>query len=444
MKKINGVMIGLVLLMVFIAGCSSATSGGSSGTTPTDVFKNVITLKFLQDWGILTTSIDPIEGFTRFLILIVLFAVLFKGAELLKLGKNVAIVIAIVFSLLTAIFIPGTILLAAAASYGTIFSMVLLGIPIAAGFAGYFFLKDYPWMRVGLMGLLWLLLSEMSKHIGGFVTGAGAHYGGVITSIVGWIDWVTWIVFIIFIINGVQALLSLATGHASGDMDVKKTVQTIFNWAQKGASRRKTAMMNEYIEEEKELKLLDKAIKAKDDALEIVGEVLTKKEITNDGEKNSIIAAVNLVETELKAAKTEFRRVKGRTWRQERRYDALVKEFKDKDKDVKNIEVLERQILAKHNEAIGLLDTNITAYHNAVSNLHQITLVGIFPFGLTAPAPTPGAAGPVSNAVRTSLTNIKATLTALDLSAVETAQKEAIKAVQGIITESRELRLWKD
>ncbi|MBI4981277.1 hypothetical protein HZC30_07030 [Candidatus Woesearchaeota archaeon] len=409
----------------------------------------MITLKFLQDWGILNTVIDPIEGFTRFLILIVLFAVLFKGAELLKLGKNVAIVIAIVFSLLTAIFIPGTILLAAAASYGTIFSLVLLGLPIGLGFAGYFFLKEYPWIRVGLMGLLWLLLLEMSKHIGGFTTGAGAHYGGIVASVVGWIDWVTWIVFIIFIINGVQALLSLATGHASGDMDVKKTAQTIFNWAQKGASRRKTAMMNEYIEEEKELKLLDKAIKAKDDALEIVGEILTKKEITNDGEKNSIIAAVNLVETELKAAKTEFRRVKGRTWRQERRYDGLVKEFKDKDKDVARLDVNEKIILEKHNEAITKLNGLISGYHTTVSDpLSVIKSISAFPFSLTTgPSPTPGAPAPplptaleVNDAVRA----FKSYFETLDVKEVEDAQKTAIQAVQGIVTETRELMKWKD
>src|SRR3989338_7187068 len=114
---------------------AAETAGGK-------VFTKIITLEYLQEWGITKASIDPIEGFTRLLLLILLFALLYKGAELLKLGSNIAIVIAATLSLLTVIFIPGTILLATGASYATLVSLVITGLPILAAFALYFFLND--------------------------------------------------------------------------------------------------------------------------------------------------------------------------------------------------------------------------------------------------------------------------------------------------------------
>src|SRR3989344_8756597 len=170
----------LVLSSLVFSGCSSTAEGSSPSAQ--DIFTNVITLGFLKDFGILKAPIDPIEGFTRVLLLILLFAILFKGAELLKLGRNVAIVIAAVFALLTTVFIPGTILLTIGASYGTVFSVILAGLPIGLCFAAYFFLKDLHWIKVLIMGLLWWVLSQMQTHMASMSGGYSSTFGGVATS----------------------------------------------------------------------------------------------------------------------------------------------------------------------------------------------------------------------------------------------------------------------
>ena len=76
-----------LLVMLVVAGCGTSSSGSS--TPPSQIFQNVVTLSFLKDLGILTNPIDPIEGFTRFLLLILLFAILFLKEALEKVkNKN--------------------------------------------------------------------------------------------------------------------------------------------------------------------------------------------------------------------------------------------------------------------------------------------------------------------------------------------------------------------
>src|SRR3989338_9298557 len=173
---------------------AAETAGGK-------VFTKIITLEYLQEWGITKASIDPIEGFTRFLLLILLFALLFKGAELLKLGTNISIVIALAISLITVIFIPGTVLLAVGTSYGTLFSLIILAVPIGLILLGYFLLKEHPWLRVIMMGLVWYLLSQMWRYIQTWTGSATAAYATVIHTIANLIGWVEIVVAVFFFIN---------------------------------------------------------------------------------------------------------------------------------------------------------------------------------------------------------------------------------------------------
>lgn len=445
MKKINFVMIGLVLLILFISGCSSATSGGSS-TAPIDLFKNVITLKFLSDWGITSTTIDPIEGFTRFLILIVLFAILFKGAELLKLGNNVAIVIALVFSLLTTIFIPGTILLAAATSYGTIFSLVLLGLPIGLGFAGYFFLKEYPWIRFGLMGLLWFLLLEMSKHIGDFRTGSGPHYATIITMVVSWIDLVTGAVLLFFIISGVQAFISLASGHTGSDVDLKSSAQWVHNKLTSKSRRQKTSQINQYIEDEKELELLGNVRVQKELVLKIINTIEGAGQIVDSAENTKLVKGVEAVEKKLETAKKEFRTVLRNTLRQVRASDKAItqhsknkQELQNKDKDIENLKTLENLILKKHKEARDALDKALVEAAVAIKEAQKLKRITVVP-ALFAHFVPPSTTETVQQIVGL----IKSRVVAVDVEYAVTAQKEAIQAFQGIVTETHDRLKWTD
>ena len=184
MKKFNILFILLLLFGVLSAQVVHAEE-------PWDTIKNVVTLQFMTKLGF-ESSLDPFEGFIRFAILLVLFAVLFKGAELLKLGRNTAIVIALVFSFISAIFIPGSVLVAAGASYATIVGMVLLGLPAALFIWGYFAIEN-KWIRFGLMAFMLFMLYQMKGHIGDLGKGVAitsTHFGGVLTTVRDYIGYV--------------------------------------------------------------------------------------------------------------------------------------------------------------------------------------------------------------------------------------------------------------
>lgn len=437
-KKLMSLLSLLVLLLV-ISGCGTTASGASS--TPQKIFAKIITLEFLQDWGITKAPIDPIEGFTRFLVLIVLFALLFKLAELLKLGKNTAIVIALAVSLITTIFIPGTVLLAAATSYGTIFSMLLLAVPIVLGLFGYFALKEYPWIRVVIMGMLWYVLSQMWRYLLTWKAAATSAYGGIIDAVVNLIGYAVWIVAILFFINLIQAVVGFGSGRTGDALDVKESGKWIYNKFKTGERREKTRLMNEYIEEEKELKLLDAALLAQDQAVETLTKTLRAGKIENIAELNGMVTAVEIVNKELEAAKTEFRRVRGRTWRTERGFNKLVKEFKEKNKDVEQLDILEKKVLAKHDEAIPALNTAINAVDKVLNDIKSFA-EGVAKAVKTTPFPLTLKVGSAA-ITKTKLGQIITALQGVNIKAAEQAQKEALQAVLGIVTEARELMKWK-
>ncbi len=423
-------LIVFLVLSVFLAGCGTGSSG--EPPVPQKIFQNIITLQFLHNWGILEQPIDPIEGFTRFLLLILVFAVLFKLAELLKLGRNIAIVIALVVSFMTAIFIPGTVLLTIGTSYGTLFSLLFLALPIAGGIAAYFFLKDYAWLRVIVIGATLWILDQMQDYLTTWYKGATSAYDSIVSYVVGLIGYVEFVLWIILLISLVQALMSFASGHTGNKLDAKNTAQWIYNKAKGGERRKKTALLNEYIEEEKELKLLDEALVARNEAVDYVSDILrVAGGFKNEVAKNMMIGLIEAVANKLHDAKREFRRVNKRTWRQETRFQDLIKEFKDKSKDVKRLEVLENDVLQKHKEAIDALDKAIDAAEDLVQAAQkEASTHTAFP-------------SPFTGADKAELAKIKNGLAGLDISKAEQAQKEAIQAVQGIVTEARELMKWK-
>ena len=347
-------------------------------------------------------------------------------------GKLSLELIALAISLITVIFIPGTVLLAVGTSYGTLFSLIILAVPIGLILLGYFLLKEHPWLRVIMMGLVWYLLSQMWRYIQTWTGSATAAYATVIHTIANLIGWVEIVVAVFFFINLLQALFSFTTGHTGDRTDVKGVANWVANKVGNRARRKKTALLNSYIEEERELKLLDSAVEAKELALDEVNKIIRAGEVTDVAQKDALVAAVKQVQTKLDDARREFRLVKGRTWRSQTKFTNLVKEFKDKEKDVKQLDVLEKEVLKKHEEAITALDGALGKVSDLVRNVELVgKSVTAYPFPLN---------GPIANQrVKIKLVGLKTGLVALDVKTAEDAQKEAIQAVQGIVTEAREL-----
>lgn len=269
----------LFILLLVLSACSSGSGSAASGSSVqgskmSEFLHDFFTLKFLGPaevdkfrLGIISQPIEPIEGFTRFLLLILLFALLFKGAELLKLGKNIAIVLALTISLMTVIFIPSTIILAAAVSYSTFFSLLILGVPVALCFGGFFMFKESPWLRFLVMVLLVVVLWQMQDYLQStsFTGGLTTSYQSVVKTVAGWITWVIGTAVIFAVIS-----LFSAIGGAGGSTDhhpnwlknwVRNKVATNLPGTEAGAKlrherREQTRLLNDLAAERRELELL--------------------------------------------------------------------------------------------------------------------------------------------------------------------------------------------
>ncbi|GEM_PF-2355052 len=453
-----GILLMLMSMSLF-AGLPAA-----SAVTAQQVITSIVTLDFLNYIGILPSgvTVNPIEGFTRFLLLILLFALLYKGAQLLKLGNGVAITVALVVSLLTVIFIPGTILLAAASSYGTLFSLTILSLPILAGLALYFALKDHSWIRTIVMLLLLLTVNEVQKYIGSWA-GSGGGYTPVITTVADWYGVVWWIVLVLTVWTGLQALFGSSRNVSADDGETfKNGLKWLGNKLGSSERRLRTKEMNEYVEEEKELAMLEKVKEARDEALALVQAAIAAKKIASASEVTDIVGAVYLVRDNLNNAKKEFRplgRATGRTVSTSTKaFDAIKREKKKLtegtmlrgEKDIKEIDVLEKQILKLHEEARNLVDAELGKFAAALKSVEKMKRdAKPLPFNLfggrASPSPSAPRAGavPIGDQVNNALKNIVRNLNAVDISAIIDKQKEAATAMKGIVAETDDLLKFK-
>ncbi len=393
--KLKSFIVPILLVMLLISGCAGASttispSGSSSSGSSVDaktIFQNIVTLKYLADFGILKGPIDPMEGFTRFILLILLFALLFRVLDSL-LGRGTAIAVALVVALMTVIFIPGTVLLAAASSYGTLFSLLLMLVPVGIAVGAYWFLKDHPWIRVVVLAVLLWLLYQMEAYItswaSGFTTpvntlfgidisGAGLQqvsgYGIVILGVASWIGAVIYVVWALLIWDIISALFSSATGHSGKfSSSIKNVAGTMakgaYNNFKNKAPRAAKAALREHIEEEKELELLRKAEESVKLFEKRYDDVKSFKGFEEAVDKTDITAALDGLKDSLHKAETEINPLLRRTKKAETKFGSLLKELREKKFDTKPLEVLEGQILLDHKMCVDNLNQAINAFRS--------------------------------------------------------------------------------
>ncbi len=445
--------LGLFLMLSLMLSALSAHFAAAAAEEPWDTVTKIITLQFMTNLGF-SSIVDPFEGLIRFLLLILLFSVLFKGAELLKLGRNISIVLAAVISIISVIFIPGTVLIAAAASYATLVSVVLLGIPIfLMGFL-YFMMKEHPWIRVAIMAILIFVLKGMESQLGLLSSGAGltsVHFSGIITTVGSYITYVIYLAWALGIISLIQAISSVASGRPAEQMDLMGTAGHWWNKFKSNSRRQQTAAMNQYVEDRKEMELLENAGDALNRAKVAVETVHGSSEFKSRGEKNNIITLTEKIKNVLENARNEMRRVRSRTARTQKRFHNAIAELKKrkgelrgKEKDVERLEALESNILLKHKEVENNLADALAAYASkVVGPLSSINRE--VNFYASAAAPTwPLTVGGV---LKTALDHLSTALSSggdLDqhIRVAEAAEREALSDMNGATVEVQELLKW--
>ncbi len=445
-KGILATIIGFFMLLfsqMALALGPRAAVGGSWGVA---WFQYIITMQWLVDFGLFRGTIDPMEGFVRFLLLILFFVALFFAGRLVKLPPWIAGIAAFVFAMIGMIFIPGSVIVAAATSYGILFSVVILSIPILILAGVYFLLKDFPWVRVIVLGLLWWVLNQMYNLLKSGTGVVSPAYATILNVVADKLGWLTWIVIVLFFVTLIQALMSLASGYVGEDLNVKGTAQWVYNKIKTKSRRAKTASMNSYIENEKELHLIDEALKSRNDALVLVQGALTARQLADQPERDRIVAGVKKVSTDMDKARKEFSRVftrarreKAQIVRASKQLRSLKDELKENDKSIDELEALENTTLQKRDEAYKDLDRAQREFAGVLAQLRVLQSVTAFP----TTWPATGGAPPVAR-VRSALVAIQQGLTNVDLTAAEAAQKEVLKAMQGAMIEARELFRWKD
>ena len=172
-------ILALALGMLFLSGCNAAPAAPAApapgGSAPALTFYNILTMQHFVHWGIINAPADPIEGFVKLLLFVVLLLV---GHRLLRLvpgvGDLLGVAISAAVSLVLVIFVPVEAIIASATGGGLILSIVLMAIPLAACALAYFFIEN-RWVRVGIIGLLIVAMHWMEAQMGRL--GAGVPVG---------------------------------------------------------------------------------------------------------------------------------------------------------------------------------------------------------------------------------------------------------------------------
>ncbi len=170
------------------------------GDTLKNVWQSVISIGSLQFLGV--TGDNAVVAFTRILVVIFVFAVLFgvlsgfggSAGPLSFLSRGQAGIVAGIIAILTGIFFPPSVLLAIGTEWATLVALLLLGTPILAMF---FLLHSLPddscsWRFLKLiiaLLLLWII-GAMQTHV---LRLAGNAVTPVVEAVQQFITWSWWI-----------------------------------------------------------------------------------------------------------------------------------------------------------------------------------------------------------------------------------------------------------
>jgi hypothetical protein len=170
----------LAALSSFLAACTS--TAGSSPTLGIDIWKQVLWFGTLGFLGY--TAEGPMVGFMRIAVLILVFALLYEGSRFLNfLGRNSRIVIALILSIISVVFIPGNVLAGIGAAYGTLVAFILLGSVIAGMGWAYMSIPStsmgYRLLRIALLLVLLFILISVKQHATGLLGPVVGGIGGI-------------------------------------------------------------------------------------------------------------------------------------------------------------------------------------------------------------------------------------------------------------------------
>ncbi|MFH0701081.1 MAG: hypothetical protein V2A62_01450 [Candidatus Woesearchaeota archaeon] len=162
-------MLGLMFVSMLIF--SSVMVSANLYDNIKDIGQEVLNVAKL-DWvngGTGVSGENYLTGFMRLAIFFLIFVLLFELASRTNvLQRNTAIAVAAILSIISAIFIPGSVLAAIGISYATLFSFILIGSVIVGGLFLVYMIPTSSLglriLRIILLILLFWILSATVDH----------------------------------------------------------------------------------------------------------------------------------------------------------------------------------------------------------------------------------------------------------------------------------------
>ena len=298
-------------------------------------------------------------------------------------SKNARIVIALIISIITTLFIPGTILVAAATAYGTIVSMIIFGLPIAFGVVLFFWFKDNHWARFILLVLLLISMHFMNYYLDTLAVSAGVNsqfYQETIVQVKGYLF--SYWVFIPMWILAIISLFSAISNHGGSSEHHPNGFRKFFtNMASKipqseeavklrEAKREETRLLSDLAVEKEGVEKLKAAHEAADKYDDRFMEIVNDNKISSRNHLESFDTTYRSLESVFDAAYGSQRRWKAAQRRETREMRRLLSEMRKKqvsEEIITELEEKERIILGMYSE----VNTNVGKAKSSLSKIRS-------------------------------------------------------------------------
>ncbi|MBI2573173.1 hypothetical protein HYV86_04910 [Candidatus Woesearchaeota archaeon] len=167
-------VITLLALSLFLTGCPLGTTPAAAGTP--NAFQEFLQLTWLQKIGLLDAPVDAPMGFVILLMLLILGVAAYGLSFKVGIPQGYCFMIAFFVVALSAVLMPRTIIFVAGAEYVTLFSFILIALPLVLLGIAYWFLDEMPWARFFII-LLIIVLWLQSRSIFNGAASVGSSTG---------------------------------------------------------------------------------------------------------------------------------------------------------------------------------------------------------------------------------------------------------------------------
>lgn len=151
----------LFVISLFLVSCQEV------GISASEIFNKLLwfgSLGFLGQYGG-----NPLDGFMRILVIILVFAIFYELGGISNLiSPNIRTVVSLILAIMSGIFIPGTVLAGIGAAYGTLVALFLIGLPVVGGLYAIYRIPNtrrfYIFLRIVVILILLAILISVKVH----------------------------------------------------------------------------------------------------------------------------------------------------------------------------------------------------------------------------------------------------------------------------------------